>query len=144
MLSAGLVFMLIGMLTQAFAPVWPVAMVGFAFVCLGQSICFPNLSALISHSAPRERQGENLFMGTRGAYDYREMADAWIDERASFRGGTFPEVSATGDWSDVGHYTQIVWPETRAVGCALASNANEDYLVCRYLPAGNVVGTRLR
>jgi len=37
-----------------------VAMVGFAFVCLGQSICFPNLSALISHSAPRERQGEML------------------------------------------------------------------------------------
>jgi len=59
-LSAGLVFMFIGMLTQWASPIWPVAMLGFAFVCLGQSICFPNLSALISQSAPRERQGEML------------------------------------------------------------------------------------
>ena len=35
-------------------------MVGFAFVCLGQSICFPNLSALISRAAPPDRQGEML------------------------------------------------------------------------------------
>jgi MFS family permease len=59
-LSAGLVFMFIGMLTQFASPVWQVAMVGFAFVCLGQSICFPNLTALISQAAPPERQGEML------------------------------------------------------------------------------------
>jgi MFS family permease len=59
-LSAGLVFMFIGMVTQWASPVWPVAMVGFAFVCLGQSICFPNLTALISQAAPPERQGEML------------------------------------------------------------------------------------
>ncbi len=59
-LTAGLVFMFIGMLTQWASPIWPVAMVGFAFVCLGQSICFPNLSALISQAAPADRQGEML------------------------------------------------------------------------------------
>ena len=59
-LTAGLVFMLIGMLTQWASPVWPVAMLGFAFVCIGQSICFPNLTALISQSAPADRQGEML------------------------------------------------------------------------------------
>jgi hypothetical protein len=26
------------------------------------------------------------------------------------------------------------------MGCAMASNARNDYLVCRYSPAGNIVG----
>ena len=47
---------------------------------------------------------------------------------------------SVGDWSQVAHYTQIVWPSTERVGCATASNRSNDYLVCRYLPAGNVVG----
>jgi MFS family permease len=59
-LTAGLCFMCLGMLTQCFAPVWPVAMLGFGFVCVGQSICFPNLTALISQAAPAHRQGEML------------------------------------------------------------------------------------
>jgi hypothetical protein len=53
-------------------------------------------------------------------------------------------VSRTGDWSQVAHYTQIVWPATQRVGCATASNRSNDYLVCRYLPAGNVVGVVMR
>ena len=53
-------------------------------------------------------------------------------------------LAVSGDWSAVGHYTQIVWPTTRRVGCATASNRANDYLVCRYWPAGNVVGTVMR
>lgn len=59
-LTAGLVFMWIGMLLQGGAINWQMAMVGFAFVCFGQSVCFPNLSALISQAAPPDRQGEML------------------------------------------------------------------------------------
>jgi hypothetical protein len=90
------------------------------------------------------RQGENLFTGTRGAYRYTEMVGLWVDERREFRPGIFPEVSVTRNWSRVGHYTQIIWPATRLVGCATSSDRRSDYLVCRYWPAGNVVGTRLR
>jgi hypothetical protein len=89
-------------------------------------------------------EGENLFMGTRSAYSYADMIGLLIDERRDFRPGRFPAVSRTRDWSDVGHYTQIVWPTSHRVGCATASNRDNDYLVCRYLPAGNVVGTILR
>ena len=92
----------------------------------------------------RPRQGENLWMGTRGAYRYEVMLGHLVDERRDFRPGRFPNISRTGTWSDVGHYTQIVWPTTTHVGCATASNRSDDYLVCRYLPAGNVVGTVLR
>jgi hypothetical protein len=89
-------------------------------------------------------QGENLFMGTRNAYSYADMIGLLVDERRYFRAGRFPSVSRTGDWSQVAHYTQIVWPTSQRVGCATASNRANDYLVCRYLPAGNVVGTVLR
>lgn len=92
----------------------------------------------------RVRQGENLWMGTRSAYTYAEMINLLIAERRDYRPGRFPNVSRTGRWSDVGHYTQIVWPTTLRVGCATASNRSSDYLVCRYSPAGNVVGVAMR
>jgi uncharacterized protein YkwD len=93
---------------------------------------------------PRLPQGENLWTGTRTAYSYADMIGQLIDERRFYRPGRFPDVSRTGDWSLVGHYTQIIWPTSQRVGCATASNRANDYLVCRYWPAGNVVGTVLR
>ena len=59
-LTAGLASMWIGMVFQFASPTWHVAMVGFAFVCFGQSICFPCLTALISQATPSDRQGEVL------------------------------------------------------------------------------------
>jgi hypothetical protein len=87
-------------------------------------------------------QGENLWAGTRGAYAPEEMVDGWIEEKKHFRPGRFPDISRTGDYADVGHYTQLMWRESDRVGCALAKGAEEEVLVCRYRTAGNVVGER--
>lgn len=65
-LAAGLVFMGLGLMTQWLSPTWHVAVLGFAFVCIGQSICFPNISALISQAAPPDRQGEMLGLNMSG------------------------------------------------------------------------------
>jgi len=65
-LTGGLVFMGLGLVVQWISPAWGVAMLGFAFVCLGQSICFPNLTALISQAAPPHRQGEMLGLNMSG------------------------------------------------------------------------------
>ncbi len=100
-----------------------------------------------AHDPQREaavREGENLWMGTRGAFDYATMASSWIGELKDFRPGRFPDISRAGNWKMVGHYTQIVWPTTTSFGCAVVSNATDDYLVCRYLPAGNVFGIVMR
>ena len=86
------------------------------------------------------RQGENLWMGTRSAFTYAEMSGSWVDEKRYFKRGIFPDNTTTGKWSDVGHYTQIIWRGTTHVGCAIVSNKRDDYLVCRYSSAGNVVG----
>jgi uncharacterized protein YkwD len=97
-------------------------------------------------SSPERRraQGENIWMGTRTGFSYATMIGQMIDERRDFRPGIFPEISRTGRWSDVGHYTQVVWPATTHVGCATASNSSNDYLVCRYAPRGNITGVMLR
>ncbi len=96
-----------------------------------------------SDASSRKGAGENLWMGTRGAFSVNSMINSWLSEGRSFRAGVFPVVSRTGNWRDVGHYTQIVWPATRKVGCALATNARADYLVCHYWPTGNVQGVAL-
>jgi len=92
----------------------------------------------------RGNEGENLFMGTAGYYPVQAMVGSFLEERADFVPGTFPHVAARGSWHDVGHYTQIIWPATRGVGCAMARGGTgrrgNDYLVCRYNPAGNVFG----
>ena len=96
----------------------------------------------MSHSPDSQRpgQGENLFTGTAGAYSLEDMVGDLIDEKADFRPGIFPKVAIDGNWHNVGHYTQIIWRKTREVGCAVASGGGDDYLVCRYFPAGNMIG----
>ncbi len=85
--------------------------------------------------------GENLWMGPRRLYGYDTMMGAFLDEKRLFRrGGKLPDISLSGRWEDVGHYTQIIWRGTKKVGCALAEGQNYDYLVCRYFPAGNAFG----
>lgn len=96
-----------------------------------------------SPAESRQRQGENLWMGTRGAFSFDRMVADWGSERKMFRAGRFPDVSTTGRWEDVGHYTQIIWPTSVRVGCALRSSAVYDYLVCHYGQGGNVFGERV-
>jgi len=88
----------------------------------------------------RKRAGENLWRGQRGVFGYDVMVGVMVEEARHFQPGVFPNVSRTGDWSQVAHYTQIVWPTTTEVGCALASSATTDYFVCRYAPTGNKDG----
>lgn len=107
----------------------------------------PGLAALgdsLAHSprASRPGQGENLWVGTVGAYTLESALGAWAAERSLFRPGIFPAVSTTR-WEDVAHYTQMIWPGTTHIGCALHRTGRWDYLICRYTPSGNRDGQRV-
>ena len=102
-----------------------------------------NSNLQFAHDPETQNQGENLWMGTAGAFSLTQMVESWGQEKRNFQNGAFPNVSTTGNWFDVGHYTQMVWRNTTAVGCAGVSGSDGNYrLVCRYSTPGNVMGER--
>ena len=103
----------------------------------------PVLASLrqLVHS-PRETrpvQRENLAMASHGTLSPEQLVNLWSREKLLMHPGVFPAVSRTGRWEDVAHYTQMVWPTTTRVGCAIFA-ADMDYLICRYSPPGNIDG----
>jgi uncharacterized protein YkwD len=92
------------------------------------------------HSSNRANVGENLWMGTKDAYSLKEMLSSWTEEQQDFIYAPFPDCSKNGNV--VGHYTQVIWKTTTHVGCAIVTNDTNDYLVCRYAPAGNWIGQK--
>jgi hypothetical protein len=94
----------------------------------------------LRHSSSAERQGagENLWAGTAGYYRLRDMVNSWGAERRDYRAGPVTPDNV----ARVGHYTQMVWQATTSVGCGLARGRGTDILVCRYDPAGNMLGRR--
>ena len=87
--------------------------------------------------------GENLARGWPSSYwSDTSLVNLWGGEKQYFKCGSFPDVSTTGNWQDVGHYTQMIWPTTREVGCGVAStDTYGKCLVCEYNPPGNWIGT---
>jgi pathogenesis-related protein 1 len=98
-------------------------------------------------------QGENLhnsWWTGSGEPSTAEMVQGWVDEKKNWNGGTYPSGCASG--KVCGHYTQMVWKDTKDVGCATASASGSVsakygggaghvvYLVCRYSPPGNYRG----
>ena len=99
----------------------------------------PVLASLrrLVHSPREARPGEreNLAMAFHGTLGAEQLVDLWSREKLLLTPGLFPNVSRTGKWEDIARYTQMVWPTTTRVGCAIFA-ADWDYLICRYSPPG--------
>ena len=88
--------------------------------------------------------GENLWRGPAGRFRPAQMVELWGAERRFFQSGLFLDVSRSGHWKDVGHYTQMVWRASQRVGCAaVTSRDNVTWLVCQYSPPGNMEGRKV-
>lgn len=97
----------------------------------------------IEHDESLDVEGENLWRGTKGYYTPENMVQLWIDEKKAYKSEVIPNASITGDFEDVGHYTQVVWSTTALVGCVVADAVGGDeVMVCRYMEGGNVVGEK--
>jgi hypothetical protein len=89
----------------------------------------------LKHS--KTEHGENIYGGT-GKPTPEHVVGRWEREKSCFR-YKFPDSCSC----TCGHYTQIVWSETRRVGCGKATCADGlEVWVCNYDPAGNYVGSQ--
>ncbi|MBL9130405.1 MAG: hypothetical protein JNG86_04350 [Verrucomicrobiaceae bacterium] len=80
--------------------------------------------------------GENLAYGTH--VNAAAAARMWLDERSAYDGGPIGQ----GNFSAIGHYTQMIWGSTTEVGYGIARVGRNTYVVANYAPAGNVIGER--
>jgi uncharacterized protein YkwD len=96
-----------------------------------------------SEKSTRPGQAENLSLkmkassGTVSPPSTESLLQGWVSEKP-WRGS-------------FDHYTQMVWKNTKEVGCATATGSGKSssglsgvvvYLVCRYSPPGNMVGEK--
>ena len=84
------------------------------------------------------KYGENLFQGTVGYYTAVDATKGWEAEKKDYRGGVLTEANAM----PVGHYTQMVWRDTKTVGCGEAICNKTLIVACNYDPPGNYIGRR--
>jgi uncharacterized protein YkwD len=94
-------------------------------------------SGVFMHSTDM-RFGENLFQisGLGASSTPYEVVNAWGSESDFYRYDT------NTCHGECGHYTQVVWRDTKQVGCAVSRNDNREIWVCEYAPYGNIVGER--
>ena len=82
--------------------------------------------------------GENIFWGSD--YTYYSAIDAsksWYEEKMDY---LYSPIGESGQ-DKVGHYTQMVWKDTREVGVGIGYCKDGGIMiVANYYPAGNFVG----
>ena len=85
---------------------------------------------------PKSPYGENLFEITGAHASPAQVVHEWA---AEYRDYDYRSNRCSGT---CGHYTQIVWRDTRQVGCGVARGVRSEVWVCEYNPPGNWVGQR--
>ena len=78
--------------------------------------------------------GENLAAGTSGALDPDAVVAMWAREEEKY------DYKKAGFSMATGHFTQVVWKDSQAIGCGVATCRGMDTWVCNYDPPGNYEG----
>ncbi|KAG5272101.1 hypothetical protein AALO_G00161670 [Alosa alosa] len=79
--------------------------------------------------------GENLYYAwssTPKQLKGNEAVDSWYNEIKDY------SFSRPGFQSNTGHFTQVVWKGSEKLGVGLATDGKTTFVVCQYLPAGNI------
>ena len=82
--------------------------------------------------------GENLAWAGGQRLTPAGVVAMWVAEARDFN----PSSGTCARNAVCGHYTQIVWRNTRQVGCGMISCGGSEVWVCNYSPPGNFAGER--
>jgi pathogenesis-related protein 1 len=83
---------------------------------------------------PKSAYGENLFEVIGAHASPAQVVREWASEARNY------DYASNRCHGVCGHYTQIVWRDTREVGCGVARGSGREVWVCDYSPPGNWVG----
>lgn len=87
----------------------------------------------------RGQYGENLFWGSGKKYTLSDAVRSWAKEAKDYDADT----NKCSPGKVCGHYTQVVWGDTKMVGCAAVEcKDGATFIICSYDPPGNFVGER--
>ena len=85
--------------------------------------------------------GINLYLGSGNARTGKYVAEYWYSENYNYSYST----GKSRNGSPVSHFTQLVWKNTKKIGCAVAIGrwkiySQSYYICCYYSPGGNLSG----
>jgi len=80
--------------------------------------------------------GQNLFASFGARRGPAFVVEQWAGEAADYDERRF-RCSAG---AVCGHFTQLIWRNTREVGCGVAVRGDNQFWVCYYNPPGNFIG----
>ncbi|KAL6597021.1 hypothetical protein ACP70R_047155 [Stipagrostis hirtigluma subsp. patula] len=85
--------------------------------------------------------GENIWRGGAGGdWSASNAVADWVAEKQYYDHGSNSCSSPLGPLG-CGHYTQVVWSDTTAIGCGrVVCNSGDVFVVCSYNPRGNWEG----
>uniref|UniRef100_A0A8D0AEU2 SCP domain-containing protein n=1 Tax=Sander lucioperca TaxID=283035 RepID=A0A8D0AEU2_SANLU len=91
----------------------------------------------LQHSKPEDRKniGENVYNMWSSAtlkLTGKEAVDSWYSEIKNYNW------SRPGFSSNTGHFTQVVWKDSKELGVGMATDGHKVFVVGQYRPAGNM------
>ena len=75
-----------------------------------------------------------MFFLLRGHQDIGKAITDWYNEIGIY------SFHSPGFSMGTGHFTQMVWRQTRSLGCAKGKCPGQSLWVCQYDPPGNMMG----
>lgn len=85
---------------------------------------------------PKNPYGENLYEASGFHPTPADVVGLWAAEASHY------DYQTNRCRGVCGHYTQVIWRDTKTAGCGMAENAQREVWVCDYAPPGNIIGRR--
>ncbi|XP_065033121.1 pathogenesis-related protein 1-like [Musa acuminata AAA Group] len=83
--------------------------------------------------------GENIFWGSGRDYTAADAVNSWVSEKQDYDYNS----NKCAPNKVCGHYTQVVWRSSTAIGCGrVRCNNGGIFITCNYKPPGNYAGQR--
>lgn len=83
--------------------------------------------------------GENIFWGSGSGWGPLDAVRNWAGEERDYSYAA----NACAPGRICGHYTQMVWKDTRRLGCSrVVCDGGGVFMTCNYYPPGNYIGEK--